>query len=143
MIRLAYRYRVFMGTSVLFIIIDQVILAAPQTVVWKYIFCNPDKLNGNLLVSYFGCASETGDIEFECSTTDKITFEQQLSDWINGIVQGKPLNPPSDETTQQESEKEHAAQEATTEELPQRSSFFLKMYNSKMRRTYDNKRRMD
>ena len=64
-----------------------------------------------------------GDIEFECSTTDKITFEQQLSDWINGIVQGKPLNPPSDETTQQESEKEHAAQEATTEELPQRSGF--------------------
>ena len=38
-----------------------------------------------------------GDIEFECSTTDKMTFEQQLSDWINGIVQGKPLAAPADE----------------------------------------------
>ena len=40
-----------MGTYLLFIIIDQVILATPQTVVWKYIFYNPDKLDGNLLVS--------------------------------------------------------------------------------------------
>ena len=30
-----------------------------------------------------------GDIEFECSTNDKITFEEKLSDWINGIVQGR------------------------------------------------------
>ncbi len=79
MIRLAYRYRVFMGTSVLFIIIDQVILAAPQTVVWKYIFCNPDKLNGNLLVSYFGCASETGDIEFEWTPRHSITKGTHLA----------------------------------------------------------------
>lgn len=28
------------------------------------------------------------DIEFECSTTDKIVFEQQFSDWINKIVNG-------------------------------------------------------
>ena len=40
------------------------ILAARQTVVWKYIFCNPDKLDGKLLVSSFGCAAETADIEF-------------------------------------------------------------------------------
>ena len=53
-----------MGTCLLFIIIDQVILAARQTVVWKYIFCNPDKLDGKLLVSSFGCAAETDDIEF-------------------------------------------------------------------------------
>ena len=54
----------FMGTYLLFIIIDQVILAARQTVVWKYIFCNPDKLDGKLLVTSFGCAAETADIEF-------------------------------------------------------------------------------
>ena len=53
-----------MGTYLLFIIIDQVILAAPQTVVWKYIFYNPDKLDVKLLVFSFGCAAETGDIEF-------------------------------------------------------------------------------
>ena len=41
------------------------ILAVPQTVVWKYIFCNPDKLDGKMLVSSFGCAAETADIEFE------------------------------------------------------------------------------
>ena len=52
-----------MGTYLLFIIIDQVILAARQTVVWKYIFCNPDKLDGKLLASSFGCAAEIGDIE--------------------------------------------------------------------------------
>ena len=39
------------------------ILVARQTVVWKYIFCNPDKLDGKLLVSSFGCAAEIGDIE--------------------------------------------------------------------------------
>ena len=68
-----------MGTYLLFIIIDQVILAAPQTVVWKYIFCNPDKLNGNLLVSYFGCASETGDIEFEWTPRHSITKGTHLA----------------------------------------------------------------
>ena len=54
----------FYGDIPPFIIIDQVILAARQTVVWKYIFCNLDKLDGKLLVSSFGCAAETGDIEF-------------------------------------------------------------------------------
>ena len=53
-----------MGTYLLFIIIDQVMLSVRQTVVWKYIFCNPDKLDGKLLVSSFGCAAETADIEF-------------------------------------------------------------------------------
>lgn len=41
------------------------------------------------------------DIEFEFSTTDKFTFEQQLSDWINGIVRGDyvalPANSNDDE----------------------------------------------
>lgn len=36
-----------------------------------------------------------GDIEFECSTTDKITFEEKLSDWINGIVNGTNVEPPA------------------------------------------------
>ncbi|MBS4759535.1 MAG: hypothetical protein KHX03_02410 [Clostridium sp.] len=27
-----------------------------------------------------------GDLEFECSTTDRFTFEEKLSDWINGIT---------------------------------------------------------
>lgn len=26
-----------------------------------------------------------GDLEFEFSTTDKFTFEEKLSDWINGL----------------------------------------------------------
>ena len=39
------------------------ILVARQTDVWKYIFCNPDKLDGKLLASSFGCAAEIGDIE--------------------------------------------------------------------------------
>ena len=79
MIRLAYRYRVFMGTYLLFIIIDQVILAAPQTVVWKYLFCNPDKLDGNLLVSSFGCAAETGDLEFEWTRRHSIAEGTHLA----------------------------------------------------------------
>lgn len=35
-----------------------------------------------------------GDIEFEFSTNDKFTFEQQLSDWINGVVRGDYVAPP-------------------------------------------------
>ena len=31
-----------------------------------------------------------GDIEFEFSTTDKFAFEQQLADWINGLVNATP-----------------------------------------------------
>ena len=44
-----------------------------------------------------------GDIEFEFSTTDKFTFEQQLGDWINGLVNGTPLKQPK-ETPQSEPE---------------------------------------
>ena len=44
-----------------------------------------------------------GDIEFEFSTTDKFTFEQQLGDWINGLVNGTPLKQPK-ETLQSEPE---------------------------------------
>lgn len=37
-----------------------------------------------------------GDVEFECSTTDKTTFEQKLSDWINGLVNGEIIVAPKD-----------------------------------------------
>ena len=43
-----------------------------------------------------------GDIEFECSTTDKTTFEQQLSDWINGLVNGTNLPAPPDNVDKNE-----------------------------------------
>ena len=56
-----------------------------------------------------------GDIEFECSTSDKITFEEQLSDWINGIVQGTYVEPPVQNN-------KDAGNEAATEQ-PQRSGF--------------------
>lgn len=36
-----------------------------------------------------------GDIEFECSTTDQTVFEEQLSDWINGIVKGRYVAAPA------------------------------------------------
>lgn len=35
-----------------------------------------------------------GDLEFEFSTTDKFTFEEKLSDWINGVVKGQYVAPP-------------------------------------------------
>lgn len=54
-----------------------------------------------------------GDIEFECSTTDKTTFEEQLSDWINGIVKGSPVKAPSVASEKAE----------TTQENVQRSGF--------------------
>lgn len=60
-----------------------------------------------------------GDIEFECSTTDKITFEQQLSDWINGLVNGQNLPAPQDEVK----EKIYIEDEKINEDKPQRSGF--------------------
>lgn len=63
-----------------------------------------------------------GDIEFECSTTDKMTFEQQLSDWINGIVQGKPLVAPADEKNVSQTEAQDNFSD-NNEEKPQRSGF--------------------
>ena len=63
-----------------------------------------------------------GDIEFECSTTDKMTFEQQLSDWINGIVQGKPLAAPADEKNISQTEEQDNFSD-NNEEKPQRSGF--------------------
>ena len=63
-----------------------------------------------------------GDIEFECSTTDKMTFEQQLSDWINGIVQGKPLAAPADEKNVSQTEEQDNFSD-NNEEKPQRSGF--------------------
>ena len=40
-----------------------------------------------------------GDIEFECSTTDKVAFEQKISDWINGLVNGEYIEPPKETPT--------------------------------------------
>lgn len=60
-----------------------------------------------------------GDIEFECSTTDKITFEQQLSDWINGLVNGKNIHAPIDKVL----EEENIEISQTNTEQPQRSGF--------------------
>ena len=60
-----------------------------------------------------------GDIEFECSTTDKITFEQQLSDWINGLVNGNHIPAPPDESIE---EKEVETSQRNGEQ-PQRSGF--------------------
>ena len=54
-----------------------------------------------------------GDIEFECSTTDKTTFEEQLSDWINGVVKGRPVAAPSVSADETE----------TTQDNVQRSGF--------------------
>lgn len=56
------------------------------------------------------------DIEFEFSTTDKITFEQQLSDWINGIVRGDYVQAPPDESAEPN-------QDCEQDEQPQRSGF--------------------
>lgn len=57
-----------------------------------------------------------GDIEFECSTSDKTTFEEQLSDWINGIVKGSYVAPPKNE-------EETFAEPKDFEQTPQRSGF--------------------
>ena len=54
-----------------------------------------------------------GDIEFEFSTSDKNAFEQQLSDWINGLVKSsnegneikKDENMPAVETEHENSEQ--------------------------------------
>lgn len=58
------------------------------------------------------------DIEFEFSTTDKFTFEEQLSDWINGVVRGDYVKPP--EACEPENQNEQNNHE---EEKPQRSGF--------------------
>jgi len=42
-----------------------------------------------------------GDLEFEFSTTDKFTFEEKLSDWINGIVHGAYIEPPQHDNAQE------------------------------------------
>ena len=39
--------------------------------------CNPDKTNGKLLVSSFGCAAETADIEFCRKTTTRYAGEPE------------------------------------------------------------------
>lgn len=54
-----------------------------------------------------------GDIEFEFSTTDKYTFEEKLSDWINGIVKGSYVSAGS----------QVSPENIESEESPQRSGF--------------------
>ena len=64
-----------------------------------------------------------GDIEFECSTTDKITFEEKLSDWINGVVKGEYVAPPENNTASIQEESPVSDKEQTEQEKPQRSGF--------------------
>lgn len=58
-----------------------------------------------------------GDIEFECSTSDKQTFEEQLSDWINGVVRGDYIAPPEPK------QEDKAEPKDVSEDKPQRSGF--------------------
>lgn len=60
-----------------------------------------------------------GDIEFECSTTDKFLFEEKLTDWIDRI---NTLDAPQS-VVQQESPTSDTIINAEFEEKPQRSGF--------------------
>ena len=62
-----------------------------------------------------------GDIEFECSTSDKQTFEEQLSDWINGVVRGYYIAPPEQQTENITENK--AEPKDISKDKPQRSGF--------------------
>lgn len=62
-----------------------------------------------------------GDIEFECSTSDKQTFEEQLSDWINGVVRGEYIAPPEQQA--ENSTENKAEPKDISEDKPQRSGF--------------------
>ena len=66
-----------------------------------------------------------GDIEFEFSTTDKFTFEQQLSDWINGVVRGDYIAPPAQEENPATAQEQPKADSAPQHEepMPERSGF--------------------
>ncbi|MBS6552595.1 MAG: hypothetical protein KH321_01490 [Clostridium sp.] len=59
-----------------------------------------------------------GDLEFEFSTTDKFTFEEKLSDWINGIVHGAYIEPPHQPPAQTQEQQHDNAKEPV-----QRSGF--------------------
>lgn len=60
-----------------------------------------------------------GDLEFEFSTSDKFTFEEKLSDWINGVVKGSYVAPPKQENT----EENPVAQDEEEQQKPERSGF--------------------
>ena len=53
--------------------------------------CNPEKTDGKLLVSSYGCAAETADIEFSWirRTSDQLCREHGLSVIIPGQDKGK------------------------------------------------------
>ena len=64
------------------------------------------------------------DIEFEFSTTDKFTFEQQLSDWINGVVRGEYIAPPAQaDDTSIEEQTQLTTNDIKENEKPERSGF--------------------
>ncbi len=64
-----------------------------------------------------------GDIEFECSTNDKVTFEEKLSDWINGIVKGEYVKPPENIKRSGEEDLSESENVQTEESGLQRSGF--------------------
>ena len=64
-----------------------------------------------------------GDIEFECSTNDKITFEEKLSDWINGIVKGEYVKPTENINSSGEEDLSESENVQTEESGLQRSGF--------------------
>ena len=64
-----------------------------------------------------------GDIEFECSTNDKVTFEEKLSDWINGIVKGEYVKPPENIKSSGEEDLSESENVQTEESGLQRSGF--------------------
>ena len=58
-----------------------------------------------------------GDIEFEFSTTDKTAFEQQLADWINGLVNGAHVKEPQNSEIFQSKEAEQSAPRSGFKEI--------------------------
>ena len=58
--------------------------------------CNPDKTDGKLLVSSFGCAAETADIEFEWTRRHSIDKGTHLGRHLiqafepGGVARGSP-----------------------------------------------------
>ncbi len=57
------------------------------------------------------------DIEFEFSTTDKTAFEQQLADWINGLVNGAHVKEPQSSEIFQSKEAEQSAPRSGFKEI--------------------------
>lgn len=82
-----------------------------QQDIWTYAIKN-NKTERIIMHEYY-FKIKKGDLEFEFSTTDKFTFEEKLSDWINGIVRGEYVSHPEPESEEK----------AEGSENPQRSGF--------------------